>query len=369
MLLCLGINHKTAPVEVREKLAFADSHLPEAIREMRRLEGMEETVVLSTCNRVEIYSAVNDPERAMESLREYLTRHFDLGDFAQHIDFYHHSGVGAAWHLFRVASGLDSMVLGETEIFGQVKKAYATAQEAGGTARRLNKLFQQAFQVGKLVRSSTRITHGSTSIGSVAVDLAEKIFGELSGCQVMIVGAGEMSRRTGKSLLSRGAKSIIVSNRSHDRAVELAEEMGGKAVRFDDWEETMIHVDIVITSTAAPHSIIHPAMVETVMKKRRGRSLFIIDIAVPRDVEPAVNELENVYLYDIDALEMMASEAREERERQIALCEAVIQSHLDENGITALAPIPDRPPTGKDRSRPGNDCVGESPEAGPITHS
>jgi glutamyl-tRNA reductase len=222
---------------------------------------------------------------------------------------------------------MDSMVLGETEIFGQVKQAYKTALESEATGKMLNKLFQQAFQVGKKVRNETSIQRGSTSVGSVAVDLCEKVF-DLKRCRVMLVGAGEMSRTCAQSLMSRGAKSVIVSNRSYDRAVELATEMGGRALKFDEWETVLHETDVIISSTSAPHFVIKPEMVEQVMRKRRWEPLFIIDIAVPRDVDPKVNEIEGVYLYDIDALQAIAEDGRRERLRQLAACEVIVEEQL-----------------------------------------
>jgi glutamyl-tRNA reductase len=236
--------------------------------------------------------------------------------------------VEAARHLFAVASGLDSMVLGETEIFGQVKKAYAVAYEAGATGRVLNRLFQRSFAVGKRVRSNTMIQRGATSVGSVAVELAERIFGELEDCAVMLLGAGEMSRATAQSLLSRGARSIFVSNRSYERAVELAGEMRGEAIRFDDWPSKVAEVDIVIASTSAPHFVVTREQVVAARRMRRSRPLFLIDIAVPRDIEPAVNELDDIYLYDIDALQVLADEGRRQREEQTALCYGIIDEEL-----------------------------------------
>jgi glutamyl-tRNA reductase len=336
-LVCLGVNHKTAPVEVRERFAFSKGALDAALREVHGRDGIEETVVLSTCNRVEVYAVCDSSQDGLKHLEEYLRRHFEF-EGSDHDLFYRLQDLETARHLFRVASGLDSMVLGETEIFGQVKKAYAAAHGAGATARTLNKLFQQSFKVGKSVRSSTHIARGATSVGSVAVDLAEKIFGELSKCQVMILGAGEMSRRTAQSLMSRGAKSIIVSNRSYDRAQELAVEMEGEAIRFDEWGEAISRVDIVISSTGAPHTVMHPDDVRAAMRRRRGRPLFVIDIAVPRDVDEGVNELENVYLYDIDALEAIAVEGRREREAQIAICDRLIEEHLGEMDVPGLKP-------------------------------
>ncbi|MEM7146099.1 MAG: glutamyl-tRNA reductase [Verrucomicrobiota bacterium] len=334
-LVCLGVNHKTAPVEVRERFAFSKSALEAALQEVAGGEGIDETVVLSTCNRVEVYAVCESSDAGLAHLEGYLRDHF--GVEKGEVDLFYRLRDGeTARHLFRVASGLDSMVLGETEIFGQVKKAYAAAHGAGVTSRLLNKLFQHSFKVGKAVRSSTHIARGATSVGSVAVDLAEKIFGDLGKCQVMVLGAGDMSRRTAQSLMSRGAKSIIVSNRSYDKAEELAVEMGGEAIRFDDWAMAIPKVDIVISSTGAPHTVIHPDDVQAAMRRRRGRPLFVIDIAVPRDVEAGVNELENVYLYDIDALEAIAAEGRREREAQIKVCDAMIEEHMGEMDVPGL---------------------------------
>jgi glutamyl-tRNA reductase len=340
-LVCLGLNHRTTPVEVRERIAFPENHLGEALAEVKSLPGFEESVVLSTCNRVEIYGAhaLGEPGAALAELREFVCRQFNLVDAEREaLSFYRLGDEETARHLFRVVSGLDSMVLGETEIFGQVKQAYKTALECGVTGRRLNKLFQQAFQVGKKVRNETSIQRGSTSVGSVAVDLCEKVF-DLSSCRVMLVGAGEMSRVCAQSLLSRGARSVIVSNRSYDRAVELAAEMGGSALRFDDWEKVLHETDVIISSTAAPHFVIHPEMITGAMRKRRWEPLFIIDIAVPRDVDPAVNEIEGVYLYDIDALQAIADDGRRERERQLESCERIIEEQLVKFGHRA----PDQP--------------------------
>ena len=224
------------------------------------------------------------------------------------------------------------MVLGETEIFGQVKAAYKTALDTGSTGKTLNKLFQQAFAVGKKVRNETTIQRGSTSVGSVAVDLAERVH-DLKECRVMLVGAGEMSRTCAQSLLSRGAKSIIVSNRSYDKAVELATEMKGTALKFDEWEHALHEVDVIISSTSAPHFVIKKDQIEQVMRRRRWEPLLIIDIAVPRDVEPAVNDLEGVYLYDIDGLQAIADGNRRERERQLVVCEQIIEDQLSKFGF------------------------------------
>tara|TARA_R110002096_G_scaffold4493_16_gene20917 strand:- start:18931 stop:19989 length:1059 start_codon:yes stop_codon:yes gene_type:complete len=334
-LICLGISHQTAPVEVRERMAFSESDLPNALGEIASTNGIREVVVLSTCNRVETYAVADHAGRGLDILESYLRNHFGL-DSDLELPFFRKSDRDSALHLFRVASGLESMVLGETEIFGQIKKAYASAQSVGTTSRTLNKLFQQSFSVGKYIRNHTQIQRGSTSVGSVAVDLAEKVFGELKRCHVMLIGAGDMSRTVAQSLLSRGAKSVIVSNRSFDRAEELAGEIGGEAIRFDDWESKITETDIVIASTSAPHTIMKPDAVSDAMRLRRGRPLIIIDIAVPRDVEPEVAELADVYLYPIDSLSQIAGRARKQREAQIRQCEELLASYLDDKGIPAL---------------------------------
>ncbi len=334
-LICLGVSYQTAPVEVRERLAFPESHLAKALSELNELKGIREVVLLNTCNRVETYAVAERRSDGMECLEEYLSVRF--GECTElEIPFYRKSDVDGAMHLFRVASGLESMVLGETEIFGQVKKAYSLAQQHGTTSRVLNKLFQQSFQVGKYIRNNSRIQRGSTSVGSVSVDLAEKVFGDLKRCHVMLIGAGEMSRVVAQSLLSRGAQSVIVSNRSFDRAEELAEMIGGEAIRFDDWEDRIGDTDIVITSTSAPHLVIHPEAVQAAMKRRRGRPLIMIDIAVPRDIDPEVGHLPGVYLYPIDALAQIADEARRERETQIRICHQLLEGYVEERGIPAL---------------------------------
>lgn len=332
-LLCLGLNHKTAPVEVRERFAVGTNRLGAASLALLDLHGVAEGLVISTCNRTEYYLAAEDSSHATRAL-ENLLANLAGTDAAPH--FYRMERAEAARHLCRVVSGLDSMMLGETEIFGQVKQAYQLALEAGATRGVLNRLFQRAFTVGKKVRTNTSIQEGSTSVGNVAVDLAEKIFGHLKNSEVMILGAGEMSRLTAQSLVSRGARSIIVSNRTYDRAVELANEMGGSAVRFDAWEAILERVDVVISSTGSPHAVVKPEHVERVRRARKFRPLFLIDIAVPRDIDPAVGEIEEVYLYDIDTLEQLAVEARQRREQQIIDCEKIIEAELAKLDLPGL---------------------------------
>jgi glutamyl-tRNA reductase len=323
-LVCLGLNYKTAPVEVRERFSVGNTRLGEAAQNLLIMSGAAEGVVISTCNRTEFYIAADDVSSAVRSLERSLAEKVH----GHEEPFYRHDRQEAARHLCRVVSGLDSMLLGETEIFGQVKLAYQAAHAAGTTGPILNKLFQKGFGVGKKVRTQTSIQEGSTSIGNVAVELAEKIFGHLKNSEVMVLGAGEMSRLTAQALVSRGAKSIIVANRTHERAIELANEMNGRAVRFDDWQRVLEDVDVVISSTGAPHTVIHREEVESVRRARKFRPLFLIDIAVPRDIDHAVGEIEEVYLYDIDALEQLAEEARGRRAQQILDCERIIEAEL-----------------------------------------
>ena len=324
-LLCLGLSHRTAPVEIRERFAIAESVLGALTAQIAAHPDLGESVVVSTCNRVEFYVASPSQARGFVAIDSILATH---GMVVTGDAFFRRDTEDAVRHLFRVVSGLDSMVLGETEILGQVKKAYQTAQEAKATSRNLNKLFQRAFNVAKEVRTRTNITRGSVSVGSVAVELAERIFGKLGSCHVMILGAGEMSELTAGALQARGVKSIFVANRSHERAAALAEKMGGKAVRFEEWTREFGEVDILIGSTAAPHYVLTRKELEPVMAARRQRPLFCIDLAVPRDIDPEVNEMDGVYLYDIDSLQAIANQSMEVRRSELSTCEALIDKHV-----------------------------------------
>jgi glutamyl-tRNA reductase len=324
MLVVLGLSHHSSPVAVRERFAFAEARIPAALQLLRDSGGAEEAVILSTCNRVEIYaSTALEPTKAFASLRDFLVNCHDYRDPLTD-ELYTLGEPQSVHHLFKVACGLDSMVLGETEILGQLKKAYDMALQHGHTGSRLNKAFQRAFNVAKQVRTETNIQRGSISVGSVAVELAEKIFSSLASRDVMIIGAGDTSEKTARSLLSRGARSVIVSNRSHEKAEALAVELGGRAVRFEDWAGAFVTVDIVISSTSAPHYILDRAKLEPLMKLRRNRPLLLIDIAVPRDIEPEVNFLENVYLYNIDDLQAIADDYLKQRKEEVARCERII---------------------------------------------
>lgn len=316
-----GMSYKTAPVEVREQLAVR----PQGLRcfgcRLKIGGGLSEVVLLSTCNRVEIYGVTEQVNPNYLNLFRYLASR-DL-DFTPHA--YVREGDEAIKHLYSVASGLDSMVLGETEITGQVKLAYQTAQEGKLTGRVLNRLFQTALQVGKEVRTTTQVGRGATSVGSVAVELAEKIFdGSLAEKTIMIVGAGKMGEACLRHLAKRGARSVMVSNRSPQRAELLAAELGGRAIRLEDCLRSMVETDIVVTSTGSPTTVLHRRELEIVMRERNGRPLFLIDIAVPRDIDPEVQMLENVYLYDIDDLDEIVQANLRLREQELARCHKII---------------------------------------------
>ncbi len=321
----MGLNHETAPVEVREHFAVPADQLGSKARELTTLESIAEGVVISTCNRMEVYVAAEDRETGKQILLDHLSKgHAE--DAVQHL--YEKHGDDAKRHLFELVCGLNSMVIGETEIFGQVKQAYKQALESGATQGLLNKLFQKSFSVGKRIRTHTRIQMGATSVGNVAVDLAEKIFGKLKGIHVMVIGAGDTSRQVAQSMMSRGASHLTVTNRSPERARQLAGELGGKAVAFDDWEETLENVDVVVSSTGASEPVLWASQIEAARKKRKYRPIFLIDIAVPRDIETEAGEIEEVYLYDIDKLQQLANEARASREKQVAICRQMIDEEL-----------------------------------------
>ena len=323
-IIVLGLSHHSSSVAVRERFAFSEPAIPEALQKLRNSGVTREAVILSTCNRVEIYAVPEQaPAVAFHSMRDFLASwhaHSEpLGN-----EFYQMSEPQSLHHLFKVACGLDSMVLGETEILGQLKKAYDLALRGGHTGGRLNKAFQKAFNVAKHIRTTTNIQRGSISVGSVAVELAEKIFSELADRSVMIIGAGDTGEKTARALLSRGAGSIVVTNRSFERAQTLASELGGRAVAFDNWANEFGHIDIVISSTAAPQPILDRPRLEPLMKLRKNRPLLMVDIAVPRDIDPEVNLMPNVYLYNIDDLQSIADDYLKQRKLEIANCEAII---------------------------------------------
>ncbi|HHY83999.1 MAG TPA: glutamyl-tRNA reductase [Verrucomicrobia bacterium] len=327
-IVVIGLNHRSSPLAVRERFAISEACVP-AVLQLLREEGIaDEAVIVSTCNRVEIYAATSlEPGRAFAELKEFLVTIHEYRDPLTD-EIYAFSEPQSVQHLFRVACGMDSMVLGETEILGQLKRAYEIALQHHHTGSRLNKAFQRAFNVAKQIRTETSIQRGSISVASVAVELAERVFSSLNERQVMVIGAGDTSEKTARALLSRGARSILVANRSYERAVALASELGGRAVHFDDWSAEFANVDIVISSTAAPHYILDRARLDPLMRLRKNRPLLLIDIAVPRDIDPEVNLLPDVYLYNVDDLQAIADDYLKQRQQEVARCELIIQDKV-----------------------------------------
>jgi len=337
-----GLSYKTTPVEVRERLAVPRSRLQCSGCRLKLRGGLAEVVLLSTCNRVEIYGVSPWIHGRVQQLFQELTG-TDF-DFTPHL--YVKEGAEAAQHLFSVASGLDSLVIGETEITGQVKAAYQAAKDAGLVGKQMNRLFQTALSVVKAVRTNTGIGRGATSVGSVAVELAEKIFDATLGDKtVMILGAGKMGEACVKHLAKRGAKTVLVSNRSYDRAERLAQEFGGRAVRIEALGEALTEADILVSSTGSPDLVLMRDDVAATLAARGQRPLVLVDIAVPRDIDPAVAELPNVFLYDIDDLEAVVRENTKCREQELAICHQIIDEHVDElmsrlKAAAAYAPAP-----------------------------
>jgi glutamyl-tRNA reductase len=320
-LFCVGISHHTANVETRER------YLPRRLGESLRAEcGCAEEVMLATCNRVEVYAAARDTVTTEQIAHCLVRRGAPPGEDGS--GFYRYEGEECVRHLFRVVCGLDSIVIGETEILGQVKKAYALARESGSAGPMLHRLFQRAFHVAKQVRSRTEITRGAVSIASVVVDLAVKIFRDLAQRKVLLLGAGEMSERTARALRARGVSDIRVSNRSFERAERLAASVQGRAVAFQHWPDECRDIDILISSTAAQEPLLTPEILGPMIRERLEQPLFIIDAAVPRDVAPEVNEMDGVFLYDIDALQSIAEQSLALRRLQIAPADAIIAEHV-----------------------------------------
>jgi len=327
-ILVVGISHRTAPVELRERLAIPEAALPNELERLKAAGFSDERVILSTCNRVEVYVATRAPvDDAAARLRQFiLDRHSGHPSLVDH--FYTLAEPDSVQHLFRVAAGLDSMVLGETEVFGQVKKAYQTALHHGCTAKQLNRAFQAAFRTAKQVRTETNIQRGSVSVASVAVDLAERIFRSLRDRTVMVVGAGDTGEKTARALLGRGVGRLLVTNRSLDRATALAAESGGETVPFGDWMGAFSRIDILISSTSAPGYLLDRPKLDRLMRERRPRPLLLIDIGVPRDIDPEVHLMENVFLYNIDDLQGIATEALKQRQEDVARCETLIREKV-----------------------------------------
>jgi glutamyl-tRNA reductase len=330
-LALIGVNHKTAPIELRERIAISREDLPEATRALAAMPGVTECMIVSTCNRVEILAAVDssNADSPTNDLTSFLHRHFGLDPALLAPHLYEHRDKEAVRHLFRVAASLDSMVVGEPQILGQVKEAFAVARASGTVAGQLEHLLQSAFAAAKKVRSETEIGSNSVSIASVAVELARKIFGSLQGRTVFLVGAGKMSELAARHLVQQGAGAILVTNRTLERARRMAETFQGQVIPFDQLYEAASHADIVISSTGAPHPIFRREHGQAFLHRRRNRPMFFIDIAVPRDVDPEMGKLEGIFVYDIDDLQQVAAAHMAERSREATDAEALIAGEVE----------------------------------------
>jgi glutamyl-tRNA reductase len=322
----IGVNHKSAPLEIRERLAIAEKRLPDVCRDLTALPGIEEGMVLSTCNRVEV---ITHTVNGVADLRGFLHNYFHVEPHELDPHLYEFRAKDAVRHVFRVASSLDSMVVGEAQILGQVKEAYATARAVGAVRGQLDQLFSRAFAVAKRVRTETAVGSSSVSIASVAVELAKRIFGTLQGKNVFIVGAGKMSELAARHLMAHGCASIFVANRTYERAIGLAQKFNGQAIRFEDLYSTCDRADIVITSTGAPHAIFRREHGEQFLARRKNRPMFFIDIAVPRDVSPDMAKLDGIFTYDIDDLQQAVTSHVADRRKEAERAEAIIASEVE----------------------------------------
>ncbi len=346
-ILLVGLNHKTAPVEIRECLAFTPTTLRSALthfdanHSQAHLEHIREGVIVSTCNRLEVYVLVKNPEVALQSIINFLSQSKGLPADAFKSFLYVKQNDDAVCHLMRVAAGLDSMVLGEPQILGQITSAYeaALAQNASGTV--LSRLFTAAIHAGKRARTETGISVNASSISSVAAGMAESLIGSLNKQQVLLIGAGEMGAIAVRALIKRGATDIVVANRTFENARELAQSWDGQAVSFQKLPEVLTQADIVITSTGAPHTILNMDLMQDISKARAGRPLFIIDIAVPRDVDPGVATLPNIHLRDIDDLQSQAEQNILERQSEIPMVEAIVSDESERymEWLTSLSAV------------------------------
>ncbi len=322
-IFLLGMSHKTAPVELREKVAMPADTLQDHLKTLNG-GNISECMILSTCNRVEILAHCRDNRMGIRQVKDFLTaeRDVSLSELDPHV--YVHENEEAIRHVFRVASSLDSMMVGEPQILGQIKTAFSHASEANTTGVVLNRLLHKAFSAAKRVKTETRIARNAVSISYAAVELSKKIFDDLSDKTVMLVGAGEMSELAARHLMANGAKALLVTNRTYSRAVELAEQFNGSAIRFEDFAQSLIRTDIIISSTGSPDYILRHHEVKEILHKRRNKPIFMIDIAVPRDLDPEINNISNVYLYDIDDLQSVVDTNIQERAKEAEKADDIV---------------------------------------------
>lgn len=327
-IIVAGLSHKTAPVEIREKVTFPEQILSDALHILTGYPSINEAVILSTCNRMEIYVIASDVDKGKDDLARFISSYHGITRNKLEKYLYFREGKNAILHLFRVTSSLDSMVLGEAQIQGQVKNAYDAAFEAEATSTILNRLFRHALLAGKRVRTETEIGESAVSVSYAAVELAKKVFETLEGRTAMLIGAGEMIELTATHLVANGVNKVIVTNRTFERAETLAAKYSGTAVPFSDFVDHMVRADIVISSTGAPHYIVGKDHVSKVMQKRKNRPIFFIDIAVPRDIDPEAANLYNVFAYDIDDLDSVVQTNLEERKKAAQIAEGVVEAEV-----------------------------------------
>jgi len=341
-LLALGVSHKTAPLDLRERLSLTEGSAAGALRELTQASGIHEAAAISTCNRTELYLIVSDPVDAESTALGVLTRQAEIRPTELLGHLYSLRSSEAARHLMRVTAGLDSMILGEAEVQGQVKRAYELALVEGVTGPVLNRLFHSALTAGGRVREETAVGEKGVSIPSVAVELARRALGDLSERRVLVVGAGETAELVARALVARGVDTVFVANRHYDRAIGLAQRFGGDAVRFEDLPEQMQLADIVVSATNSPHHIVERDVLEEVMAAREGRPLLLIDIAVPRDIEPACREVGGVSVHDIDDVQQIVERNASGREAEAPQAERIIDAELDrfERWLSALEVVP-----------------------------
>jgi glutamyl-tRNA reductase len=327
-IIVVGLSHKTATVEIREKVAFSPNQIEKPLRELVSLDEIIEGVIVSTCNRVEIYATTRDIAGGIARIKRFMAdyHHMPFGILESHLYSYHSEA--AIRHVFRVASSLDSMVVGEPQILGQIKTSYGYAAEYKSSGIILNRFLHKAFSVAKRVRTETKIASSAVSVAFAAVELAKKILGNLSDKTVMLIGAGEMCELAAKHFLNSGARGVMVTNRTFERAERLAEEFDGEAVRFEELFQHLHRADIVLSSTGAPHVIIGPKDVEDVIKRRRFKPMFFIDIAVPRDIDPKVDDLENAYLFTVDNLQEIVQANLAQRNMEAEKAEEIISQEI-----------------------------------------
>jgi glutamyl-tRNA reductase len=327
-LIVVGLNHNTAPIQIRECLAFPEEKMEDALCKVHALLSVKENMIVSTCNRVEVYAATRQTDKAVLDLKHFLSQYHGLPLKEFEKNLYSFMGEEAVKHIFRVASSLDSMVKGEAQILGQIKSAYEMAVESKTSGIILHRLLHRAFHVAKRVRTETKIGDSAVSVSSVAVEVAEKIFGTLEKKTVLLIGAGEMCELAARHLVSRGVEKVLVTNRTYERAVALAQEFKGEAIPFDEMNQALRKVDIVISATDSPEYLIWHDQMAKVIKYRKQKPIFFIDIADPRNIEPNVNDIENVYLYNIDNLQEVADENIKDRGKEAQKAEAIVQDEV-----------------------------------------